>query len=101
MITDEKLKRYINDQVRFSLLVMHEDGIVYVSNGSEGDMIIDKAYHSLLGEFGNDNVPTTQDVNQAITRAYLEMYPVTSEEEEVEEESRFNLKPEDFAEMRK
>ena len=98
MIFDNKLKQFINTQVRDSLLEMHMDNIVYVSNATEGDLIIMHACLTLENTFSDDRIPTTQDVNQAITKAYLEMY---SQSEEVSEEpSRFNLKPEDFAELK-
>ena len=74
------------------------DNIVYVSNATEGDLILMHACLTLENDFSDDRIPTTQDVNQAITKAYLEMYP--QPEEVNEEPSRFNLKPEDFAELK-
>jgi len=97
MIFDNKLKQFINSQVRDSLLEMHMDNIIYVSNATEGDLIIMHACLTLENDFSDDRVPTTQDVNRAITKAYLEMYPPSEEQNEVP--SRFGLKPEDFAEL--
>ena len=84
--------------MRDSLLEMHMDNIVYVSNATEGDLIIMHACLTLENDFSDDRIPTTQDVNQAITQAYLKMYPRPKEVSE--EPSRFDLKPEDFAELK-
>ena len=99
MIFNNKLKQFINSQVRDSLLEMHMDNIVYVSNATEGDLIIMHACLTLENDFDDERIPTTQDVNTAITRAYMEMYPQT-EGETVEETPRFDLNPEDFAELK-
>jgi len=96
MIFDNKLKQFIYSQVRDSLLEMHMDDLVYVSNATEGDLIIMRACLTLENNFSNDRIPTTQDVNQAITKAYLELYP----QSEGTSEDRFDLKPEDFAELK-
>jgi len=98
MIFDTKLRQFINSQVRDSLLEMHMDGIVYVSNATEGDLIILHACLTLENDFSDAKIPATQDVNQAITKAYLEIYPQLEETDETP--PRFDLKPEDFAELK-
>ena len=88
MIFDNKLKEFINRQIRSTLLEMHGDNIIYTNNATDRDLIYMHACVTIENDFSDDRIPTTQDINQAITRAYLLLYPQS--EGANEEDSQFD-----------
>lgn len=79
----DTIEEYIADMVMASVMHMQLDGIIYISNATEGLALAENITVEAIDFYRkNGTALSTQQLNKMITTAYLNFYPQTQKKQD-------------------